>query len=115
MNRALLLGGICLLVQAVPAFAEKITLACSYDRSQYVTVYLTIDTVAQTIKEQTGTFKAQITDESVSWQTKDGLNTFNRLTGQLNWWMNNFGAVCYPPVCAGPSGPVPCVRGPPIF
>jgi hypothetical protein len=113
MTRIFVVGSILWIAWAVPALAEKITIACSYDRAQYVTVYLTIDTVAQTLKDQTGTFHAQITDESVTWNANGGRNTFNRLTGQFDGWMNNFGSVCNP--CSGPYGPVPCVRVSPIF
>lgn len=96
--RVLVIGLILLVAEVVPAFAEKVTLACSYDKTKYVTVYLTIDTVAQTVKDKTGTFRAQITDDSVTWSEDGGRNIFDRLTGQVEGWMNNFGRVCNPPL-----------------
>ena len=48
MIRALGIGSILVIAQAVPAFAEKITLACSYG-GDYVTLYYTFDLAAKTV------------------------------------------------------------------
>jgi len=97
MIRVLVIGSMLLIAQAAPAFAEKIYLACSYDSSQYVTTYITFDTDAKTVKEPAGTFKARITDDAVTWFSRNAPATYDRQTRQLSFWLSN-------------QMPVPCVR-----
>jgi len=75
MIRILVTGAILAIAQAVPAFAEKVTLACSLGAGYSVT-YLTIDTNAKTVKVNngassiSGTYPAQITEDTVVWESK---------------------------------------------
>jgi hypothetical protein len=103
---------VCLFAQAVPAFAEKVTLACSYD-SNHQTAYLTIDTDTKTVKDAYGTFQAQITDDLVTWYSTsygDGRNVYNR---QSALWYSNGAGFDYQGEVVRAGGPVPCVRAPP--
>jgi hypothetical protein len=90
MIRVLVIGSILLIAGVVPAFAEKVTLACSEPGSGLV--YLTIDTIAKTVKDPLGTYPAQITDDAVTWYAGNGgwpnvLNTYDRQTAQYRGWM----------------------------
>ena len=110
MVRAFFGGSILLIAQAVPAFAEKITLACSYGGNT-VTSYITIDTVAKTVKESiwttTDTYPARITDDAITWYSRkhNMSGTYNRQTRQLSNWMS-FNGVTHA------FDPVPCARAP---
>ena len=110
MIKGFFVASVCLFAQAIPAFAEKVTLACSYDSIQYVTQYLTIDTDAQTVKDPYGTFRAQITDDSVTWDSHTGRNVYKR---QSALWSFNGAGVDYPGELVRAAGPVPCVKAPP--
>jgi hypothetical protein len=105
MIRAFCGASILLIAQAVPAFAEKVTLACSLGTG-FITTYWTIDTVAKTMKEQSGTYPAQITDDAVSWYSQKMTNTYNRQTAQISGWMS-FNWETHQ------MEPTPCVRAPP--
>ena len=76
MIRVLGIGSILVIAQAIPAFAEKVTLACSLGAGYHVN-YLTIDTIAKTIIDDhgpgpKGPYSAQITEYTVVWEEKAG-------------------------------------------
>jgi hypothetical protein len=111
MIRGFFVASVCLFAQVIPAFAEKVTLACSVDSTRYVTQYLTIDTDAKTVKESTqggdlGTYPAEITDDAVTWYSQGVPATYNRTTAQLSYWgsLNGY---------THQQEPVPCVRAQP--
>ena len=121
MIRLLLVGSIYLFSQVVPAFAEKITLACSAGPG-YIILYLTIDTDAKTVKDLNGTFPAQITEDAVLWKGGDGgngyvfSNRYDRQRATVCGAMTNSDAFCTryaTPGLGGAPAPVPCVRAPP--
>jgi hypothetical protein len=72
--RVLGIGSILVIAQAVPVFAEKVTLACSLGAGYHVN-YLTIDTNAKTVIDDHGTgykgpYPAQIAEYTVVWEEK---------------------------------------------
>ena len=75
MIRVLGFGSILVIAQAVPAFAERVTLACSLGAGYHVE-YFTIDTNARTVKVDNGasyingTYPVKITEDAVVWQSK---------------------------------------------
>lgn len=74
MIRVAGIGAILMIAQAVPAFAEKVTLACSYGAGYHVG-YLTIDTNARTVIDDQGPgpkgpWPTQITEYRVTWEEK---------------------------------------------
>jgi hypothetical protein len=88
MIRVLVIGSMLLIAQAVPAFAEKITLACSRG-PEYIVLHYTFDLKALTVKDFKGdTFPIQVTDDEVRWRwTGNGPNVvvhvYNRITARL--------------------------------
>ena len=98
MIRELAIGSILLIAQAVPAFAERVPLACT-DDSKGTTHHIVFDTDARTVLEtdnpyETGnnTYPMTMTDLQVTWQFTThslfptGLNlywTYNRNSGKL--------------------------------
>lgn len=110
LMRAFFGGSILLIALAVPAFAEKVTLGCSTGPG-YVTFYLMVDTVAKTVKESagtyTGTFPAQITDDAVTWHSRNMLSIYNRISGQITSGWNVFNGETHQ------MEPVSCVRARP--
>lgn len=76
MIRALGIGSILVIAQAVPAAAEKITLKCGLGAG-YSVMYYTIDTNARTVSVDlgagsglNGTYPAQITEYAVVWESR---------------------------------------------
>ena len=76
MIRILGISSILISPQAVPAFAEKITLACSYG-GEYVTLYYTFDLAAKTVVDHAAvgdyairkdTYKIVITENDIFWR-----------------------------------------------
>jgi hypothetical protein len=113
MIRVLVIGLMLLIAVVVPAFAEKVTLACSYS-PETVTSYLTIDTDAKTVTvseggDNNGTFPAQITDEAVTFDTRRGPSIYRR---QSALWYFNGAGIDYPGEQIRAAGPIPCVRAP---
>lgn len=113
MIRVLGIGSILVIAQAIPAFAEKVTLACSLGPG-YSVSYLTIDTIAKTVtdssvKEHTGTYPAQITENDVVWEAPGITGHVYRSrydrqrNGYCGWQTNG---------CNG-SDITPCVRAAP--
>src|ERR1039457_2465148 len=92
MIRVLVVSSILMIAQIAPAFAEKVTLACSQGPDKIV-FHLTIDTDTKTMTEtgtSTGVYPAKITDDAVTSYSKinpDVRNTYNRQTAQLSGWM----------------------------
>ena len=112
MKRAICLLACCFVVLATPAFAEKVTLACSLGAGR-VTFYYTIDSDAKTVTETDGTYPAQITDDAVTWTAtnepyttgsmaawRNMPSTYNRNTAQYWGWTSAF------------KYWVPCVKAP---
>jgi hypothetical protein len=76
-----------LIAQAVPAFAEKITLACSRGPG-YVTNFWTFDLNAKTVKDPEwdpngNTHPIQVTDDEISWSAGGGKRIYTLSTSQL--------------------------------
>jgi len=76
MIRAFGIGSILVIAQAVPAFAEKVTLKCGLGAG-YSVMYYTIDTIAKTVSVDlgassglNGTYRAQITEYGVVWESR---------------------------------------------
>ena len=120
MIRSLVAAAILLVVQAVPAFAEKVTLACSRDSAQYVTIYLTINSETKTVEMSDsyghayGTFPAQITDGSVSWAMKVHYTGATNSSITFNPVYNRHTAI----LSGGPDfngAVVPCTRAPKVY
>jgi hypothetical protein len=70
------LGSILIIAQAVPAFAEKVTLKCG-NGAGYAVMYYTIDTIAKTVSVNlgasnnlNGTYPARITEDGVVWESR---------------------------------------------
>ena len=90
MIRVLVIGSTLLITQAVPAFAEKITLACTNrsDHNKYTVIF---DMDAHTVMEGTASWPVRITDAEVVWQEPWGStgaiesNNYNRETSQLHF------------------------------
>ena len=87
MTRGFVIGLVLLIAQAVPAFAEKITLACSSGPG-YVTNFWTFDLNAKTVKDPEwdrngNTHPIQVTDDEIYWSAGGGKRTYNRNTSQL--------------------------------
>jgi len=110
MVRVLVLSSIFLFTSVVPAFAEKVTLACSADPNRYVIIYITIDTDAKTVTDShtAQTYPAQITADTVTWEDSMAsvpgpgpISTYNRNTAILSGGFGFNGAS------------VPCKRAPP--
>jgi hypothetical protein len=120
MIRALVIGSMLLFAQAVPAFAETVTLACSAG-PDLIIFYLTINSDAKTVEMSNsyghgyGNYPARITDGSVSWMMKQhytgaGVDTwvtfypvYNRNTAILSGGPDFNGAV------------VPCKLAPKVY
>lgn len=118
MLRGFVAGLTLLIGQATPASAETITLACSYG-SQYVTRNFTVDTVAKTVKDFSGTHRALITGDSVVWEGQDGVaNRYDRHAATYCGWLTNSDTLCTRYMTPGMEGtpkPVPCVASPHPF
>lgn len=114
MKRTISLLAYWLAVSATPAFAEKVTIACSLPGR--MVMHYTIDTDASTVTEYDvvpGTYPAQITDDAVTWVATNpkpemvipgGLtraSTYNRNTAQYLGWASEWAYY------------VPCVRAAP--
>ena len=108
MIRVLVIGSTLLIAQMVPAFAEKVTLACRY-HPEDTPWYMIIDTDANTVtvsyfSDPKKTYPARITDDAVTWYSKSGndtyVNTYDRQTGTESGEVNHG------------SPPTPCVRVP---
>ena len=86
--RVLVIGLILLVAEVVPAFAEKVTLACSRDPTQYVTLYYTFDMDAMGVKDaEGGVFPIQVTDDEIYWKVVKNwgsvVHVYNRQSAQL--------------------------------
>ena len=112
--RVLFVGSVLLVAQAVPALAEKITLACSLGPG-YVTTYFTFDLAAKTVKHGGGggTFATRVTDDEISWKSHGYIaersdlwlaTTYDRLTGQLTIYFPDEASTV--PCHRAPSGPL---------
>jgi hypothetical protein len=112
MIRALGIGSILVVVQAVPAFAEKVTLKCG-NGAGYSVMYYTIDTIAKTVSVNlgassglNGTYPAQITEYAVVWESRGPDGKMHRASydrsraGYCGWETSG---------CNG-SDIIPCVR-----
>ena len=95
---AFLVASVCLFTQAVTAFAEKVTLACTPPPGFVPsTIYFTIDSDARTVKDDAGMHPAQITEDAVTWYSNPltgSWRSYNRQTAQLSFGPNfNMGGV----------------------
>lgn len=113
MVRGFFGGAMLLIAQAVPAAAEKVTLGCSLGPG-YVTFYITIDTVAKTVKENSnaytgGPFPAQITDDAVTWHSHNMLSIYNRISARMTsgWNVLNGETHQMESVSCARAGPAP--------
>ena len=92
-------------------FAELARKAGKPRRLMIDATYITIDTIAKTVKEliwtTTDTYPAQITDDAVTWYSRkhNMSGTYNRQTRQLSNWMSFNGYT-------HAFDPVPCARAP---
>jgi hypothetical protein len=105
MIRVFVVGSILLVAQAVSAFAEKVTLACSQGTG-YMTAYYTFDMEAKTVMmPQGGPYTIQVTDDEIYWKEQHGVFVtfvYNRNTARL---------VTYDPVNGNYS--IDCHKAPP--
>jgi hypothetical protein len=103
MTRVLVIGLMLLIAQAAPAFAEKITLACSRGPG-YVTHFWTFDMNAKTVKDPEwdpngDTHPIQITEDDIYWSAGGGKRMYIRSTSELI-------------IFEGDSSPLHCQRAP---
>jgi hypothetical protein len=92
MIRVLVIGSMLLIAQAVPAFAEKITLACSRGEG-YITLYYTFDMKSRAVLRDpnweggTSVSSFQISDDELNWIQRSSGGTvahrYNRPSGRL--------------------------------
>src|SRR5674476_853514 len=90
--RLALAAGVLLIAQAVPAFAEKITLARSLG-GDYITLYYTFDLAAKTVVDHAAvgdfairkdTYKIEITENDIFSRINPyDSRRYNRITAQL--------------------------------
>jgi hypothetical protein len=113
MIRVLIIGSVLWIAQAVPASAEKATLACSQGTG-YIIFYLAISSDANTVAMSNsygtdlGTYPARITPDAVTWVMQDYQKQnyqaiYNRHTAILGGVPGFNGAV------------VPCTRAPTVY
>jgi hypothetical protein len=91
-------GVFLLISQAVPAFAEKITLACSHG-GDYITLFYTFDLEAKTVADDApigtyairkGTYAIEVTEEEIFWRINPyDARRYNRNTAQLQLYDRN--------------------------
>src|SRR5450759_5569668 len=112
--RVFVVGSILWIAQAVPALAEKVTLACSLGPG-YVTTYFTFDLAEKTVKHGGGggTFATRVTDDEISWKSHGYIaersdlwlpTIYDRRTGELTMYLP--GEVSTIPCHRAPSGPL---------
>jgi hypothetical protein len=100
--RVLIVAAVWIIAQAVPAFAEKITLACSLG-APGPTYYFTFNLAAKTVKdEMTGeVHPLGVTADELRWQgTVTVIYVYNRNTAQLKTYADLV------PCHLAPRGPV---------
>jgi hypothetical protein len=87
MLRVLVTGSTLLIALSVPAFAEKITLACSKGPG-YLTKFWTFDMSAKTVKDPEwdpngNTHPIRVTADDIYWSAGGGKRMYIRSTSEL--------------------------------